>query len=203
MSHTKDGFRWDENEQPFLELLRDFLDDGDVPLLRQAEGYRAREAAARIMTAANQAVTNTSEVMERNLPDSLPAVAEAGQVDTPAEEVPARSLLAGREFEIRFRDANWLIKVELTNDPAESQWLVISDSRKHPNQPRKLTIRVSLAHPFMVRFAQTSTEDVEGLLRVAAAVALAEILARDAGVRKAGTVRRNVNDILRDALSDP
>lgn len=26
VSHTKDGFRWDQNEQPFLELLRDHLD---------------------------------------------------------------------------------------------------------------------------------------------------------------------------------
>ena len=55
----------------------------------------------------------------------------------------------------------------------------------------------------MVRFAQTNTEEVEGYLRVAVAVALAEVLARGAGVSKAGTVRRNVNDILRDALSDP
>ena len=34
VSHTKDGFRWDENEQPFLELLREYLDSGDVPLLK-------------------------------------------------------------------------------------------------------------------------------------------------------------------------
>ena len=26
VSHTKDGFRWDDNEQPFLELLREHLD---------------------------------------------------------------------------------------------------------------------------------------------------------------------------------
>ena len=36
----------------------------------------------------------------------------------------------------------------------------------------------------MVRFAQTDSEDVEALLRVAAAIAVAEVLARDAGVRK-------------------
>jgi hypothetical protein len=41
------------------------------------------------------------------------------------------------------------------------------------------------------------------MLRIAAALALAEVLARDSGVRKAGTVRRNVNDILLEALSGP
>ena len=41
------------------------------------------------------------------------------------------------------------------------------------------------------------------MLRVAAAIALAEILARGSGVRGAATVRRNINDILREALSEP
>ena len=203
VSHTKDGFRWDENEQPFLELLRDYLDSEDVPLLKQAEGYRVREPVARIKTAAKQAVSNTTQVMETHLPEILPAVAAAKPVDTPTEEAPQKSLLAGRQFDISFRDKKWSIKVELTNDPAESQWVVISDTPKTHSEPRKLSIRVSMAHPFMMRFAQTDTEDVEGLLRVAAAIALAEVLARDSGVRQAGTVRRNVNNILREALSEP
>ena len=60
-----------------------------------------------------------------------------------------------------------------------------------------------MAHPFMVRFAQSDPEELEGLLRVAAAVALAEVLATSSGVRGAGTIRRNVNEILREALSEP
>ena len=203
VSHTKDGFRWDENEQPFLELLREYLDSGDVPLLRQAEGYRVREPVARIKKAAEQAIDNTTQVMETRLPEVLPVVAAAKPVETPTEEAPQKSLLAGRQFDIRFRDKKWSIKVELTNDPAESQWVVFSATPNTQSEPRKLSIRVSMAHPFMMRFAQTDTEDVEGLLRVAAAIALAEVLARDSGIRKAGTVRRNVNDILRDVLSEP
>ena len=203
VSHTKDGFRWDENEQPFLELLRDHLDSEDLPLLRQAGGYRVREPVARIKTAAKQAVSNTTQVMETHLPEILPVVAAAKPVDTPTEEAPQKSLLAGRQFDIRFRNKKWSIKVELTNDPAESQWVVISDTPNKQSEPRKLSIRVSMAHPFMMRFAQTDTEDVEGLLRVAAAIALAEVLARDSGVRQAGTVRRNVNNILKEALSEP
>jgi hypothetical protein len=66
-----------------------------------------------------------------------------------------------------------------------------------------LEIRVSLAHPFMICFAQTDPDDVEALLRVASAFALAETLARQSGVQLAATIRRNLNDILRDALSQP
>ena len=204
VSHTKDGFRWDENEQPFLELLREYLDSGDMPLLKQAEGYRVRGTTERLKKAARKAVGNVTQVMQKHLPEVLPVVAAAEPVDTPTEEEPQETLLAGRQFNIRFRDKDWSINVKLTNDPAQSEWLFSSDNRENRSEPpRLLSIRVSMAHPFMLRFAQTDAEDVEGLLRLAAAIALAEVLARDSGVRYAGTVRRNVNDILRDALSEP
>lgn len=203
VSHTKDGFRWDDNEQPFLELLREYLNEGDLPLLKQAEGFRVLKTRAQLTSLARQAVNNTTQVMQSRLPEILPAIAAAETVDTPEVEAPEISLLAGRQFDIRFRDKDWVISVALTNDPAEGQWVSISDVAETRTEPRRLSIRVSMAHPFMVRFAQTDTEDIEGLLRLAAAIALAEVLARDSGVRKAGTVRRNVNDILRDALSEP
>lgn len=203
VSHTKDGFRWDENEQPFLELLREHLDSEELPLLKQAENYRVRATRAQLATVAKHAVTNTTQAMETKLPEVLPAVASARPVDTPTEELPHKSILASRKFDISFRDKTWSINVELSDDPAESQWLSVTDMPETRSGPRKLDLRVSLAHPFMVRFAQSDTEDVEALLRVAAALGLAEVLARDSGVRMAGTVRRNVNDILRDALSEP
>lgn len=203
VSHTKDGFRWDENEQPFLELLREHLDSDELPLLRQAEHHRVRGGRTELARAAKQAVSSTAQAMETRLPKVLPTVADAAPVDTPAEEPPHKGTLANRRFEISFRDKAWSINVELTDDASESQWLAVSEMAETRKEPRRLDIRVSMAHPFMVRFAQTDAEDVEALLRVAAAIGLAEVLARDSGVRKAGTVRRNVNDILREALSEP
>lgn len=203
VSHTKDGFRWDENEQPFLELLREHLDSEELPLLKQAEGYRSRAARSQLVAAAQQAVTNTTNAMESRLPEVLPSVADAPQVETPIQEGPEQPKLASRRFDVRFRERDWSIQVEVTNDPGESQWLVLSDSGQLGDEPRKIDIRVSMAHPFMVRFAQADPEELEGLLRVAAAIALAELLARNSGVRGAATVRRNMNEILREALSEP
>ena len=204
VSHTKDGFRWDDNEEPFLGLLGEYLDEGDTPLLKQAEGYRVRATQGKIKKIANQAIKNVTQVMEEHLPNVLVPVADAEAVDTPTEEAPLTSLLVGREFALRFQEVDWLIKVELTNDPAESEWVRLSDIPKASKEPRRLNIRVSMAHPFMVRFAQTNAEVLEGLLRVAGALALAEVLAHYAGLaRGAGTIRRNVNSILKDALSEP
>jgi len=203
VSHTKDGFRWDENEQPFLELLRDHLDSDDLPLLKQAEGYRVRVARAQLASAAQTAVENATQDLEANLPAVLLAISDADPVETMTEVAPSIATLAARRFDVCYRDKAWSINVELANDPSESQWLSVADAGEVVQEPRRVDIRVSLAHPFMVRFAQADPEDVEALLRIAAALALAEIVARDSGVRQAGTVRRNVNEILTEALSQP
>lgn len=201
VSHTKDGFRWDENEAPFLGLLREHLDGGELPLLKQAEGYRTRASVSHLKKISKEAIDNTTKVMEQKLPTVLSSAADAPSVGTPIEEIPHSNVLANDGFEFDFRGTKWQIKIELTNDPAVDGWLTISDRPKSANDPRKISIKVSLAHPFMVRFGQSDSENLEALLRVAAAISLAEVLANDSGVRKAGTIRRNVNTILREALS--
>lgn len=202
VSHTKDGFRWDENEIPFLELLREHLDSDELPLLRQAEGYRVRGTRAQLTRPATRAIGNTARALQARIPSTLSSLSNALPVDANGHEMPHDATVARRQFDIHFRNNDWRINIELTDDASESQWLVFTDVAASTEQLRHLDIRVSMTHPFMVRFAQTDAEDVEALLRLAAALALAEVLARDSGVRHAGTIRRNVNEIISAALSE-
>ncbi len=204
VSHTKDGFRWDENEQPFLELLREELDNDDLPMLRQADLYRVQAARNELADAAQKAITRAVEAMQATLPEALPGVASEQPVETteaPLEPEPAA--LAARELLITFRDQKWLLRIELTSDPAQGDWLVVSDQPAQADGVQVLEIRLSLVHPFMVSFAQTDPENVEALLRVAAGLALSEKLARGVGVKMVGTIRRNLNELLREALAKP
>ena len=203
VSHTKDGFRWDENEETFLQILEDHLNSAELPLLTQADNFRVRAAREEVKEAAEKAVDNTMASMRRNLVDVLRRVAEKPSVETQEEPLPDVHKLVSRELSVRFKDQDWLVKVELTNEPAEGQWLSISNSSGATGQPELIEIRLAMAHPFMVRFAQTDPGEIEALLRVAAGLALAEKLARRAGHRYTGTIRRNLNDILREALSEP
>lgn len=203
VSHTKDGFRWDENEQPFLELLREHLDDDPMPLLKQAEGYRVRKAAVELRDDAVKAVGGAVDALGEGLPGVLPRLTDAEPADTPEEEAPAQEKLASKTITLPFRGQTWEIEIELTNEPSESQWLVLSDTDQSTGKTRRIDIRVSMAHPFMVRFAQNDIEGTDGFLRLAAGIAVSEVLARSAGVRKAGTVRRNLNELLMTALSGP
>jgi hypothetical protein len=93
--------------------------------------------------------------------------------------------------------------IELSDDPSEGDWLMLSDRPSTGGMPETIEIRLSMTHPFMVSFAQMDSNDIDALIRVGAGLALAELLARRAGVSSAGTIRRNLNEILREALSQP
>lgn len=209
VSHTKDGFRWDENEEPFLELLREELDSEPLPLLAQANGHRATRKPEEWSTGAQAAVRRTAEVMRQELPPVLEKqIAEAPVAGAPPESLPVATTASRREIDVELHGKLWRIVLELTPDPSVGDWVSLSDEplpegRASGNLHRCISVRLALTHPFMERFCSTSDRDIEPLLRVAAAIGLAETAARDGGVRLAGTIRRNINELLRDALSKP
>ena len=204
VSHTKDGFKWEDHEQTFLEFLRDELETDAVPLLSQAEGFRARVAQRELRAEAEKANTRVAETIEKEAPPVL----EAQSALPPVTDPPPQSLVpdpsgSSRVIEVTHRGVQWRITIELSIDPAVEDWLSLTDRPASRNAPREITVRMSLAHPFMQRFCRVELSEIEALERVAAALALAEITARDAGVPQYGTIRRNVNQLLRDALSKP
>lgn len=203
VSHTKDGFRWDENEQPFLELLRDHLDGGEVQILRQADLYRALASRRDRVKAATQALARTADIIEKKMPEVLPRIADEDPVETRTEPLASQSSLAERTLHFDFRGQPWAVRIQLSDDRSEGDWLSISDQAGDGTGPERIEIKLSMAHPFMVSFAQAKPDDIEALLRVAAALALSEKLARRSGAKFAGTIRRNLNAILLEALSEP
>jgi len=207
VSHTKDGFRWEEHEDIFLEQLKSDLDTPEMPLLHQAEGYRARPRQQDIRPAAETAAKRTADVIAREVPQviqqQIVAVPEAHE---PPFALPTRAIASRREIAVDLHGQQWVIALELSDDPAVSDWLTICDQPGDDEASggiRRIGVRLSLAHPFMDRFGGTEPAKIEPLLRVAAALALAEISARESGVKKAGTIRRNVNELLGGALSKP
>ena len=203
VSHTKDGFRWDENEEPFLDLLKEHLDSEDLPLLRQCENYRSLASKKDRTQAATKALQRAGDAIAQSASGLLPELGDKPTVETKSDALPEQATLATRDLRFDYRGTPWLVKIELSDDPAEGDWLSISDPGVTEDGFDKIEIRLSMAHPFMVTFAQTEADDIEPLLRIAAALAISEKLARRAGVKMAGTIRRNLNEILREALSKP
>lgn len=202
VSHTKDGFQWDENGEPFIALLLEHLDSDDLPLLKQAEGYRSRPPKNLLLESATQAVESTAEDIETKLPEALPDISNQPPVDTPVKPLPELKPIAAKDLSITFQGKPWHISIEITDDPSEGDWLTISSVELLRDGGRRLQLRLAAAHPFMVRFAQRDSETMEALLRVAAAIAIGEVLFRSISPKQqTGTIRRNVNELLRDVFS--
>ena len=204
VSHTKDGFKWEDHEQIFLELLRERIEDPNFPLLSEAEGFRARVAQRELRTEAARANDRVAEAIAKDIPPVLEKQAALPPVDSiPTEPLPKDPEGTSRVVFVRHRGTDWSITIELSTDPGIADWLSLSDLPASGAMPRQIMVRMSLVHPFMQRYCRADSVEIEAIERVAAAIALAEVTARDAGVSQFGTVRRNVNQILREALSNP
>jgi len=207
VSHTKDGFRWDEQEETFLTFLKDELNDPSLPLLDQAEEYRVRLKPKELKLGAETATERTAETIKREIPQVFEQ-----QFNTPVEftdpppTLPPTTTVSQRMIDIEVDGYKWQIVLELSNDPAVGDWVdhcdqVIPVDMVSDTMVRQVGIRLALAHPFMERFGGADSSRIEPLLRVAVAIVLAEMAARDSGVRQAGAIRSYINEFLRDALS--
>ena len=204
VSHTKDGFQWDENEDPFLELLKEELDKEPIALISQAEGYRVRSKTQDLKKGAETSTHRTSKTVKKNVPPVVEGQLKEGTENTPLpHNLPkTKASVAKQTVPVEIDGKLWEISIELSNDPSVGDWLNVSDDPWDGNL-RRVKIRMSLAHPFMLRYGGADTSQIEPLQRMAIAIALAEITARDSGVRKTKTFIRNINKLLREALSKP
>jgi hypothetical protein len=209
VSHTKDGFQWDECQEEFLDKLRTALDTAVMPILRQADHYRKRlPKAADIKGEAQKAVNSTAAAMSEVAGDL--ARMRSHSPKGKDEPLPVRQVDAAshREIEVFLNDTIWRIHIELSADPAQVEWVevgshLLPSSQLITPEIRRVGIRLSLSHPFTTRFAGVGYSQIEPLLRMAAALGLSEVVARESGLPKAGVIKEYVNELLGGSLSKP
>ena len=208
ISHTKDGFRWEEHEEPFVDLLREYADTEPLPLIRQARRLRTgarRSPETRLSDEAKSASEGTASVLGREF--SRSAVGEL----VPAESTLPDDLSPGTELfpatiELAYRSRRWRVTVEVSNEPSHLRdWFEIAEHfESDDSDPHDvIRLRMSLKHPFSERYVGVGYENLELLTRIAAGLAIAEITARQAGARQAGEVRRRFNELLSTVFSRP
>jgi hypothetical protein len=203
VSHTKDGIQWGALEDDFLLKLKQEANKPPLPLLRMALDYRG---GRRTNTDSNN-LTAVLDLTVSSLNSATPIIAEQlieapDTASLPPELAQAEVAQISREETLRFQDQEWIVAAEVIHDPAVSEWLTFSQADLQ-RSARNVRIRINSAHPFIQRFASRSADELEPWIRLGAGLAIAEIVARDQGVRQAGTIRRHLNQLLGDALSRP
>lgn len=177
VSHTKDGFRWDDLEDELLQKLRDSLRDG-MDLLKQADNYRARPSKSALQPVLTQAGNAMAADLTRTAGDALSnqGVA-AGVISATSRTTPAEALVATETtFCLLVDSQKWNVTVRTAVDPALNEWVRIgkSDNRQLDGMPvRDIVVDVSMAHPFVQQFIGSKNENAEMFLRFAVGLALA------------------------------
>ena len=206
VSHTKDGFRWEEYEDIFLEYLKAAIEAPPLDLLAQAENYRALPSRKSIEAQATAATASVVEYVQREM---APLLVESRLHPVEAPALPKeieRSALQASEREVTVDDGNWqwVITIRTSVDPARENWLSLSKEEQQlddTSRIRRLSLDLSLAHPFSSEFIGATGENTELFLRVALAVCISLLLSEDITAEPPESVLYHFNYLLRGALA--
>lgn len=211
VSHTKDGFSWDEYEEEFLESLRDHLEAEPLNLLRQAEQYRARPSKTALQPLLNAASRSLALDMEERGGPALSGDANSEgpsdegfiQEPGPTDDAAAPLVATEKTFSVLVDGAVWNVAVRTLVDPAITDWLKVGKTERSQlgQLPvNDVAIDVSMAHPFVQQFIGPRNENAELFLRFAVGVALAAVKASRGGYPSAPMLSR-MNRLLRESLT--
>jgi hypothetical protein len=205
---TKTNFRWSDAEQErFITALHAQLDEEPLPLLRQADNYRLLSNTPPehddpdVKDAAETAVISTAEAIVRAERDVLELLDDPpsggpegdGQLDLTSERITDTRVVS-------FGGQTYRVKVELVDAVASgADWLVVAQEPADGSET-VLRIQLSRASLFMKVFEGASGESVKPIVRVGAALAIAETAARTGGVTQAAVIRQYMNQLLRGEL---
>lgn len=206
VSHTKDGFRWDEYEEPFLEALEAELSGGELDLLAQASNYRLQsvidhrkpveDAVVKVAVSVEDyfdSVANRilSEIeVEEPLPDSL--IATVAAPVTQHVRVPLDGEL-------------WVVELEATLENGVPDWIAVGAEVLRPGYHGGLPethvkVTVSLAHPFSRKFLGPSNENAELIMTLASTLGLALALGKRSGAKSQNIINK-INQLARETFS--
>lgn len=206
VSHTKDGFRWEEYEDIFLDCLKQQLEAEPINLLAQAENYRALPSKKSIEARAAAATASVANYIAKDVAPLL-AQAQASAADAPPLPQTLRpSALQASERTVSVDDGSWdwVITIRTTVDPAREDWVSLAkqDSLEgDAANARRMVVELSLAHPFSTEFLGANNENVELFLRIATAVCISLVLSEDVTGEAPEAVLYHFNCLMRGALS--
>lgn len=209
VTYTKDALVWYDEEEEFIELLKNELDAPPMPLLRQAENYRSRsvtpaptDVAETMLSSIVSAFTGDAGAQAAlSIPVDIPVVLDDEEDDDHDQSTPDVGHAApgiDQDLDLSVQGEPWRVSLRLITEEANSDWLTV---RRDEDGERELKLSLNQAHPFMRAYCELPGQELEPVWRVAVALGLAQEIARLGGAKKTSLVTHNVNSLLRSVLS--
>ncbi len=202
VTHTKDGIQWHGYEDELLESIARQLNTPKLPLLDQADGYRARTRAAALPSdfGVDALSAAAASLSQSHAVDVKPVDPTSDSQDVLGPEALPLQVLQRRDFKVTVvRDGKpWNVQLKLVRDPAAPFY---STSVTDQDGQETVSVEINLDHEFSVSFINDSEALLQPLVRFIAALALGERLARNSGAKNTGLVRQIANQLLREMSS--
>lgn len=211
VSSQKDQLDWSGLEEDFQQKLKEQLNQGDLPILRQARNFRSNPvdevSREKLEKELGEAVDSTVEALAHlgGAVASHPVSDEEKKKQPAVHPSLSELVIKPRKIEVPFEGATWIVEIQFPKQGDPKKWLDIRggvEDHRDESGNRILQIRIALDHPFSRNFVRMESEVLEPLLRVAAALALAEKLARLAGVETPTVIRSRMNEVLSNTLGN-
>ncbi len=212
VSHTKDGIKWEENEDEFLKKLRKLLSSEVLPMLPQVRNYSTKKDVKDNRQMASVALRGTAQQFENKtlaandfaVDDAFAAEPSSSKPQASAPPALSQSEQEVVTFDFSFRDQPWVVKIELSYAENEREWLSIQNrpSIADPD-PRQIDIRLAMLHPFMAQYPNLGTDGLSAVLGIAASMALSEVIAAELAKSNPAVIRQYSSEILKKLLSRP
>ena len=183
-----------------MQLLKDDISTKEFPLLQQAENYRVR-ASEKEYKSATKALEQTVTDLHSKAPKAIEEVESIPPIAKEEEtKLVQTQKTIHKDFIAHFNKIDWNISIELSYDTSLKDLIEVGNhlipNPKNNKSIREVGIRLSLTHPFMVQFTGVDNSKIEPILRMAAAIGLAEVIAKESGARTQGEIRRNFNELI-------
>lgn len=195
VTHTKDSLVWhDDEEEEFLEKLGQALDAEPLPMLKMARNHRTTERGRGIQTTVRGIVEQVVQAAVQPIPEVAgPSDRAEGIGANPASPPVTESvILSDTEREVLGEH----LTVSVIDSAADkNHWIRVLQ------EENGWTVTVNRAHTFTQSFAYLPGMDLEPVLRLAVAIALAQIKAERGGAREPRYMIAELNRILTGPLA--
>jgi len=199
----KDAVVWKQGqEEELLKKIKMELNSGSNPLLKMAKNFRAvensKDTNAKIEETVDEVVESAIRALiDTNSEDGIGIDFELNTKDEMPEPDRTNKTSVYQKVLTLIPQFKSNIVLELKSQGDDLSWLRVKQS----NDQKKWTVTVNRDHPFMQSFTVADPDSLDPVLRIALAIAIAEIQGLSSGYESAGFMRLAINDLLRIYLS--
>jgi len=199
----KDAVVWKQGqEEELLKKIKVELNSGSNPLLKMAKNFRAvensKDTNAKIEETVDEVVENAIRALiDTNSEDGIGIDFELNTKEELPEPDRTNKTSVYQKVLTLIPQFKSNIVLELKSQGDDLSWLRVKQS----SDQKKWTVTVNRDHPFMQSFTVADPDSLDPVLRIALAIAIAEIQGLSSGYESAGFMRLAINDLLRIYLS--